>query len=209
MEDVLDLYERSYDQHYPQVCFDERPCQLLGDTIVPLPMKPGLPRKENSTYKRNGTCCVLLAVEPLSGWRMIRVYRRRTKREYALFMRALSEHYPRARGIRLVQDNLNTHSPASFYETFDPQQARSLTKRFDMHYTPKHASWLNMAEIELSILARQCLHRRLATQKRLTKEVRAFERERNHRRATIQWRFTTSKARCTLARHYDNVHHSS
>jgi hypothetical protein len=209
MEDVLDLYERPYDPEYPQICFDERPCQLLGDTIAPLPMKPGQPRKEDYTYKRQGTCCVLLAVEPLSGWRMIRVYRRRTKREYALFMRELSQHYPQARSSRLVQDNLNTHSPASFYETFAPVEARSLTQRFELHYTPKKARWLNMAEIELSVLSRRCLHRRLATQKLLTREVRAYEHERNRRRATIQWRFTTSKARRTLACHYDNVHHPS
>lgn len=209
MEDVLDVYELPYNPHYPQVCFDERPCQLLGDTIAPLPVKPGQPRKEDYTYKRQGTCCVLLAVEPLSGWRMMRVYRRRTKREYALFMRELARHYPEAVCIRLVQDNLNTHSPASFYETFAPEEARVLMKRFELHYTPKKASWLNMAEIELAALAKQCLDRRISAQRTLTREVHCYEKERNRRRATISWRFTTNKARTTLARHYTNIKQSS
>jgi hypothetical protein len=159
MEELLDLYEQPYDADFPQLCFDERPCQLIGHQLVPLPMRPGSPLKEDYQYRRNGTCCVMVAVEPLRGWRMLRVFQHRTKKEYACFMKELAGRYPHARRIRLVQDNLNTHSAGSFYEVFAPQEAHRLTAKFEFHYTPKKASWLNMAEIELAALAKQCLDR--------------------------------------------------
>jgi hypothetical protein len=209
MEELLDLYEQSYDANFPQVCFDERPCQLIANQLVPLPMRPGSPRKEDYEYRRNGTCCVMLAVEPLRGRRMVRVFRRRTKKEYARFMKALAHQYPRAQRIRLVQDNLNTHSAGTFYEVFAPEQAHRLMDTFEFHYTPKKASWLNMAEIELAALAKQCLDRRISDQQTLTREVRAWEHRRNRERTTISWRFTTNRARKTLARHYTNITQSS
>jgi hypothetical protein len=209
MEGLLDLYEQPYDANVPQVCFDERPCQLIGNQLVPLPMRPGSPCKEDYEYRRNGTCCVMLAVEPLRGWRMVRVLRHRTKKEYARFMKALAQRYPHAHRIRLVQDNLNTHSAGTFYEVFAPEQAHRLMDTFEFHYTPKKASWLNMAEIELAALSKQCLDRRIGDQQTLTREVRSWGQQRNRERTTISWRFTTNRARKTMARHYTNVKQSS
>jgi len=209
MEDLLDLYEEPYDPNFPQVCFDERPCQLIGNQLVPLPMRPGSPRKEDYEYRRNGTCCVMLAVEPLGGRRMARVFRHRTKKDYARFMKALAQQYPHAKRIRLVQDNLNTHNAGTFYEIFAPQVAHRLMDTFEFHYTPKKASWLNMAEIELAALSKQCLDRRIGDQQTLTREVRSWEQQRNRHRTTISWRFTTNRARETMARHYANVTQSS
>jgi hypothetical protein len=209
MEDLLDLYEQPYDANFPQVCFDERPCQLIGNQLVPLPMRPGSPRKEDYEYRRNGTCCVMLAVEPLRGRRMVRVFRHRTKKEYARFMKALTQRYPHARCIRLVQDNLNTHNAGSFYEVFAPEEAHRLMDKFEFHYTPRKASWLNMAEIELAALSKQCLDRRIGDQQILTREVRSWEQQRNRHRTTISWRFTTNSARTTMAQHYKNVKQSS
>jgi len=209
MEELLDLYEQPYDADFPQVCFDERPCQLIGNQLVPLPMSPGSPLKEDYEYRRNGICCVMLAVEPLRGWRRVRVFRHRTRKEYARFMKELAQCYPHAKRIRLVQDNLNTHSPGSFYEVFDPDEAHRLMEKFECHYTPKKASWLNMAEIELAAMSRQCLDRRIGDQQTLTREVRSWEQKRNHQRITISWRFTTNQARTTLARHYTDVKQSS
>ncbi len=207
MEDVLDLYERPYDSRHPVICFDERPCQLLGDLIAPLPMKPGRVRKEDYHYKREGTCCILIAFEPLTGRRIIQVRSHRTKRDYAQFMKTLVEkHYPNADSICLVQDNLNTHSAGAFYETFDAETAHALKNKFEYHYTPKKASWLNMVEIELSILSKQCLDRRIASMAKLAKEVKAFEKERNRVHATINWRFTTTQARTKLHRHYEEAY---
>ncbi len=210
MEDILDLYEQPYDPALPQVCFDERPCQLIENVVMPLALRPGSPRKEDSQYRRNGTCCVMVAVEPLRGWRRIRVFRRRTKKEYALFMRKLiKDWYPHAQRIRLVQDNLNTHSAGSFYEHFPPEEAHRLMQKLEFHYTPKKASWLNMAEIELAALSKQCLDRRIPDRATLEREVHSYEKERNRRRTTISWRFTTNRARETMARHYTNVKQSS
>jgi len=209
MEELLDLYEQPYDAKVPQVCFDERPCQLIGHQLAPLPMRPGSPRKEDYEYRRNGTCCVMLAVEPLRGRRMVRVLRHRTKKEYARFMKALAQRYPHAKRIRLVQDNLNTHNAGSFYEVFAPEQAHRLMDKFEFHYTPKKASWLNMAEIELAALSKQCLDRRIGDQQTLTREVRSWEQRRNRERTTISWRFTTNQARKTMARHYTDVKQSS
>ena len=209
MEDLLDLYALPYDANFPQLCFDERPCQLIGNQLLPLPMRPGSPRKEDYEYRRNGTCCVMVAVEPLRGWRKASVFRHRTKKEYARFMKELAGRYPHAQRIRLVQDNLNTHNSGSFYEAFVPDEAHRLTSKFEFHYTPKKASWLNMAEIELAALTKQCLDRRICNQQTLTREIRSCERERNRQRSTISWRFTTNRARKTMARHYTDVKQSS
>jgi len=205
MEDILDLYEQPYDPKRPVICFDERPCQLIGDAIVPIPIKPGSPRKEHYEYIRNGTCCIFLAFEPLAGKRLICVKKRRTKVDYADFMRMLEDQYPEAENIILVQDNLNTHTAGSFYDALPPDNAFKLAKRFEYHYTPKKGSWLNMAEIELSALSKQCLDRRIAEMKRLIDGVSAWEQERNAIRATVRWRFSKDSARVKLQRHYSNL----
>jgi hypothetical protein len=205
MEDVLDLYEQPYDPKHPVICFDERPCQLIGDAIIPIPIKPGSPKKEHYEYIRNGTCCVFLAFEPLAGKRLICVKERRTMVDYADFMRLLADQYPEAETILLVQDNLNTHTAGSFYNALPPDDAFQLGRRFEYHYTPKKGSWLNMAEIELSALSKQCLDRRIADMKRLIDEVSAWEQERNAIGATVRWRFNKDNARIKLQRHYSNL----
>ena len=205
MEDLLDLYEQPYDPAQPVMCFDERPCQLIEDRLIPLPMRPGQVMKEDTQYERHGVCCLLLAVEPLAGKRCVHVRSHRTKIEYAAFMQALAAQYPDATRLRLVQDNLNTHTAGSLYQAFDAATARQLTQRFDFHATPTHASWLNMAEIELSAIARQCLDRRIASMVELEREVLACVKERNELRVPITWRFTTTDARTTLQRHYVSI----
>jgi len=205
MEDILDLYEEPYDQSRPVLCIDERPCQLIGDVVAPIPMKPGKPRKVDHEYERNGTCSVFIACEPLTGWRYLEVRKQRTKMDYAEFMDRMSEHYTDASVMRVVQDNLNTHTPGSFYERFDAQKAWCLKNRFEFHPTPKKGSWLNMAEIELSALARQCLDRRIGDMETLENEAKAWEEKRNQQKITIQWRFTTNRARDKLERHYKAV----
>ena len=205
MEDVLDLYEQPYDPKHPVICFDERPCQLIGDAIIPIPIKPGSPKKEHYEYIRNGTCCVFLAFEPLAGKRLICVKERRTMVDYADFMRLLADQYPEAETILLVQDNLNTHTAGSFYNALPPDDAFQLGRRFEYHYTPKKGSWLNMAEIEISALSKQCLDRRIADMKRLIDEVSAWEQERNAIGATVRWRFNKDNARVKLQRHYSNL----
>lgn len=203
MEDVLDVYTRPYDACFPQICLDEGSKHLLAETREPLPMKPGEPKREDAEYKREGTCSLFLACEPLSGKRVVQVRERRTKADWAEFVRELIEvHYPQAEKIMLVLDNLNTHTPASFYEVFAPAEAWRLSQKLEVHYTPKHGSWLNMAEIELSVLARQCLHRRLATLEEVAQEVQAWQQERNQAQATINWRFTAADARIKLKRLY-------
>ena len=162
MEDVLDLYEQPYDPKHPVICFDERPCQLIGDAIIPIPIKPGSPKKEHYEYIRNGTCCIFLAFEPRAGNRIVCVKERRTRVDYADFMKTLALRYPEAETILLVQDNLNTHTAGSFYEALPPEEAFKLARRFEFHFTPRKGSWLNMAEIELSVLSKQCLDRRIA-----------------------------------------------
>jgi hypothetical protein len=205
MEQVLDIYERPYDPAYPVVCFDERPCQLLGDILMPIPMKPGRVERQDYEYERNGTCVVLMAVEPLAGRRIVTVTERRTKNDYAGFMKALAASYPDAVKIILVQDNLNTHNPSSFYETFSAAEAFALSQRFEMVYTPKKASWLNMAEIELSALSKQCLDRRIAKIHALAVEVNAWTKRRNRLKAGISWNFTKNDARQKLSRFYDTI----
>lgn len=205
MEDVLDLYEQPYDPKCPVICFDERPCQLIGDAIIPIPIKPGSPKKEHYEYIRNGTCCIFLAFEPHEGKRLVCVKESRTKVDYADFMKSLANMYPEAKVLRLVQDNLNTHTAGSFYEALPPNDAFDLAKRFEYHYTPKKGSWLNMAEIELSALSKQCLDRRIPDMKQLADEVTAWERERNAIGTTVRWRFNKDSARIKLKRHYINL----
>lgn len=205
MEEVLDIYEQDYDPQRPVVCFDERPCQLIDDVIAPIPMKKGQVLHQDHHYKRNGTCCVLIAVEPLAGKRIVAVKERKTKKDYASFMKQIEKKYHKADKIVLVQDNLNTHTPSSFYEAFSPEYAFWLTQRFQMIYTPKKASWLNMAEIELSALSKQCLDRRLANMTKLSREVYAWAKRRNQKKTTVSWQFTKNIARKKLGRHYDII----
>ncbi len=205
MEQVLDIYERPYDPAYPVVCFDERPCQLLGDVLMPIPMKSGRVERQDYEYKRNGTCVVLMAVEPLAGRRTVIVSKRRAKSDYAGFMKTLAASYPDAEKIVLVQDNLNTHNPSSFYETFPAFEAFALAQRFEMVYTPKKASWLNMAEIELSALSKQCLDRRLAGIDTLAAEVGTWAKRLNRLNAGISWNFTKNDARQKLSRLYTAI----
>lgn len=202
MERVLDIYEHPYDSKRPVICFDERPCQLLGDVMMPMPMKPGSPQRQDYHYERNGTCVVLMALEPRKGHRFAEVRKQRTKKDYAQFMKKLAEQYPEAEKIILVQDNLNTHSPASFYETFPADEAFVLSQRFEMIYTPKKASWLNMAEIEFSALSKQCLDRRIPHIQKLTNEVTTWIKHRNQQRATVHWQFTKTNAREKFERFY-------
>jgi len=205
MEEVLDVYERNYDPDRPVICFDERPCQLIDDVMVPLPMKKGQVLRQDYHYKRNGTCCVMIALEPLTGKRLVAVKERKTKMDYADFMKQIEIIYHQADKIILVQDNLNTHNPSSFYEAFSSEAAFWLTQRFQMVYTPKKASWLNMAEIELSALSKQCLDRRLGTMKMLSREVSAWVKQRNRDKAKVSWQFTKDIAREKLGRYYDNI----
>ena len=206
MEDVLDVYTRPYDARFPQICLDEGSKQLLAETREPLALKPGEPKREDYEYEREGTCSLFLACEPLSGKRFLQVRERRTKADWADFVRELIEvHYPQAEKIVLVLDNLNTHTPASFYEVFAPAEAWRLSQKLEVHYTPKHGSWLNMAEIELSVLARQCLNRRLATLEEVSQQVQAWQEERNQVQVTINWRFTAADARIKLKRLYPTI----
>jgi hypothetical protein len=205
MEDVLDQYEQPYDSKHPLICMDEMPCQLIGDVLVPVIPKPGKPKRIDYEYVRNGTCCVFIAFDPHTGWRMVRVKEHRTKADYADFMNEVAQHYPDAEYIRVVQDNLNTHSASSFYEAFPPEVAFELAKKFEFHFTPKKGSWLNMAEIEFSALSRQCLNRRIGDIKTLAKEAGAWEQDRNRIKATVRWQFTKNKAREKFYRHYSKV----
>ena len=205
MEDVLHLYSLPYDAQSPVVCFDERPCLLHGEVVAPLSMEPGKLRREDYEYERKGTCCLLVAFEPLTGFRMVEVSRQRTAVDYTRFMQRLSAQYREATCIRLVQDNLNTHTAGSFYKTLPASDAFALAQRFEVHYTPKKASWLNMAELELSVIVRQCLDRRIATQEAMAEEVGQLVKERNEQRATVRWQFTPVLARAKLERHYQRV----
>ena len=206
MEDVLNTYVQAVDPQRPLVCMDEASKQLLADTQDPLPMQPGQPERFDYEYEREGVANLFMFFAPLQGKRHIKVTDRRTRQDWAQAMRELSDvHYPEAEKIVLVLDNLNTHSPASFYEAFEPEEAWRLTNRFEFHYTPKHGSWLNMAEIELSALARQCLNRRLADQATLTQEVAAWTEERNAQVVKVQWRFTTADARIKLKHLYPKI----
>ncbi len=204
MEEVLDLYEEPHDEKRPVVCFDERPCQLLADVREPLPPRPGGPaggaRLVDHEYERGGTANVWMAFEPLTGWRRVEVTERRRKREFAEAVRRLAEEdYPSAEKVRLVLDNLSTHTAAAFYEAFAPEVARRLARRVEFCYTPVHGSWLNMAEIEISALVRQCLkNRRLPDVEALGRETKAWEAGRNRLGASVEWRFSTEDARTKL-----------
>ena len=203
MEDVLDVYTRPYDPRFPQVCLDETSRQLLADVAPPLPPAPGHPAREDYEYARNGVCNLFLVSEPLRGWRHVTVSDRRTRLDWAECVKELVDvHYPEAEKIVLVMDNLNTHTPASLYEAFPPAEAKRLADKLEIHHTPKHGSWLNMAEIELSVLAEQCLDRRLPDRLTLEREVAAWEVERNAATRTITWRFTTADARIKLKHLY-------
>ena len=202
MEQILHLYGLPYDPAYPVVCFDERPCFLIGERIAPLPAQKGVVTKEHYAYEKNGSCALLASIEPQTAQRLAMVFERRTKREYALFMQKLAESYPQATKIRLIQDNLNTHTTAAFYEVFDAQQAFDLAQRFEFYYTPKCASWLNMIEIEFSALSKQCLHRRIATINELETQILILVNERMEKKIKIDWQFSIKNARQTLNKHY-------
>ena len=205
MEDVLDVYERPYDACVPVVCMDETSLQLLSDARPPMRTAPGRVAREDYEYVRGGVCNVFLAVEPLGGWRATAVTERRTRGDWASFMRDVAAHYADAERIIVVLDNLNTHGPASFYEAFPPAEALALARRFSFHHTPAHGSWLNIAEIELSVLDRQCLDRRLPDRDTLTAEVRAWTAARNRVAVTVDWQFTTAAARTKLKRLYPSL----
>ena len=206
MEEILDLYEEPYNPKRPVVCFDERPCQLIGDVRDPLPMKPGAIERFDSEYERGGVCWVFMSFEPLSGWRELAVTERRRKREFAHWMRRLAEeHYPQAEKIRVVLDNLSTHTGAAFYESFPAEVARKLAQRIEFCYTPVHGSWLNMVEVEISVLVRQCLKRRLPDMETLGQEAKAWCVERNRVGASVDWRFRTEDARNKLLSLYPSV----
>lgn len=206
MEDVLDVYRRPYDPKRPQVCLDETSKQLLADTREPIPMKPGQAQREDYEYERHGVANLFLWCQPLGNRRHVEVTERRTKVDWAHVAKDLVDvHFPDAEQIVLVQDNLNTHTPASLYEAFPPKEAKRIADRFEFHYTPKHGSWLDIAEIELSALTRQCLDRRIPDQETLIKEVAAWEAERNAAQVTVHWHFTTADARVKLKHLYPSL----
>jgi hypothetical protein len=203
MEDVLDLYAEPYEAKRPTVTFDETSKQLIGETRHPLPARPGQVARYDYEYQRHGTRNIFLVCEPQAGWRHVEVTTQRTMQDFAQQMKWLvDERYPQAEVIRVVLDNLNTHKPGSLYETFPPAEAHRLCQKLKFHYTPKHGSWLNMAEIELSVFARQCLHRRIASEATLIRELAAVEASRNAAQAKIHWQFTTAQAREKLAHLY-------
>ena len=203
MEDILDLYAEPYDPQRPVVCFDETSTQLLADVREPMPVKPGKPRREDYEYRREGTRNLFLFCEPLAGWRHVEVTQRRTTEDFAHQMRWLVDQaYPDIPVVRLVLDNLNTHRKASLYQTFPAEEARRIAQRLEFHYTPKHGSWLNMAEIEFSVISRSCLRQRLPDEESLCREVQALELERNQAQARINWRFGILDARTKLNRLY-------
>jgi hypothetical protein len=207
MEDVLEVYTRPDDPQYPLVCMDETNKQLLAEVREPLPAQAGQPQRVDYEYKREGVADLFMFFEPLSGKRFVKVTDQRTRKDWAHTMKELADGiYPLAKKIVIVMDNLNTHSPASFYETFEPQEARRLAERFEFHYTPKHGSWLNMAEIELGVLIRQCLSRRIPDKTTLENEVHAWQTDRNAKVVKVDWRFTTADARIKLKHLYPVVH---
>ena len=206
MEDVLDLYAEPYDAAYPTVCFDEIPYQLVSETQKPLPLQAGKPLRYDYEYRREGVCNLFMFLEPLAGWRHVKVTARRTKLDFAVCMNELvTVHRPDAKLIRVVVDNLNTHTPAALYERYPPETARHVVKKLEFHYTPEHSSWLNMAEVENSVLTGQCLDRRIGSMVRLEREVAAWENARNAHKAALDWRFTIPKARDKLKRLYPVV----
>ena len=206
MEQLLWLYSLPYDPDYPLFCFDERPCFLIGDIVATSSLQSGQVRKEHYAFEKLGSCALLAAIQPLTGYRLGQVHARRTKKEYTLFMQALAAAFPQAVKLRVVQDNLNTHDVSAFYEHLPADEARALAERFEFCYTPKSASWLNMIEIEFSALARQCLNRRIPSQEELEHEVLALMGERMARGIKIDWQFSIQNARTKLNSHYVKVH---
>lgn len=201
MEDILEVYQRPYDPQNPLVCLDETSKQLIAETRVPIAAKPGQPARHDYEYRRNGTANLFMMFAPLEGWRHVKVTDRHTALDYAQVLKELSDtHFPGATKIMLVQDNLNTHKPASLYQAFPAAEARRLVERFEWHYTPKHGSWLDMAESELGVLSSQCLDRRIPDQPVLKEEVEAWEADRNGKHAKADWQFTTADARVKLKR---------
>ena len=203
MEDVLDVYATSEDPLYPRVCFDEKSVQLIAEKRKPLPGKPQQPERFDYEYQRNGTCNLFVFFQPFAGWRHIQITERRTKVDFAHSMRYLvDELFPEADKIIIVLDNLNTHTPAALYEAFEPAEAKRILDRLEFHYTPKHGSWLNMVEIEIGVLAEQCLDRRIPDRETLASEIAAWEAFRNEQKATVDWQFRTADARVKLKRLY-------
>lgn len=205
MEKVLDVYKRPLDPLHPVVCMDESPKQLIGETRQPIPASPGQPARHDYEYCRRGVCNIFLACEPLTGQRMVTITERKTKLDWAHFLEEIAERYKHATKITLVMDNLNTHEPGALYEAFPPEKAKALWDRFEFVYTPKHGSWLNMAEIELNVLIGQCLNRRIDDIEIVRKEVRAWQRCRNNKQAKVNWQFTAEDARIKLLRLYPTL----
>jgi hypothetical protein len=205
MEKVLDIYKKLLDPRYPVVCMDESPRQLISETRVPIAASPGTPARHDYEYRRCGVCNIFLACEPLSGKRMVEITYRRTKSDWSYFIEEISETYKDSDKIILVMDNLNTHTPGSLYETFSPNKAKKLWDRFEFIYTPKHGSWLNMAEIELNVLASQCLNRRIDNIETIKRETTAWQNHRNNKGAKVNWQFTASDARIKLKRLYPTI----
>lgn len=205
MEDILGLYALSYDPKRPVMCFDERPCFLIGQVVQGLGMQAGKVQKEHYAYQKNGACALLAAIEPLTGQRIAQVYKQRTAKEYTQFMQMMAKQYPEAEKIILIQDKLNTHKIGSFYQHLPAEEAKALADRFEFHYTPKSASWLNMIEIEFSALSKQCLDRRIPDEETLKKEIQAIIQERNEKQIKIQWQFDIKSARSTLNTKYTAV----
>lgn len=205
MEIVLDVYKRPYNSDHPVICMDESPKQLIKETREPILAVPGSLMKYDFEYERCGSCNIFLANEPLAGQRYVEIKTRKTKRDWALFVESIEEQYKNAKKITLVMDNLNTHKPGSFYETFRPEKAKRLLDRFEFVYTPKHGSWLNMAEIELNVINGQCLNRRIDNIEEVTQEAHAWQDYRNKLKAVIDWQFTTKDARIKLKRLYPSL----
>lgn len=209
MEDVLDVYARPQNPRRPLVCFDESNKEQHREVVEPLPVAPGQAARQESTYERNGVSNLFMFFAPLENWRHVKVTDRRTAQDWAQCMKDLVDvHFPEAEKVVVVQDNLNTHTPAALYAAFEPHEAKRIWDRLEFHYTPKHGSWLNMAEIELSVLSRQCLDRRIPDQERLNREVAAWEERRNRAKTTIDWRFTTADARIKLKKLYPTLNPS-
>lgn len=205
MEQVLDVYKRPYDPQFPVVCMDESPRQLIDEVRTTIACSPGKPSRYDYEYKRCGTCNIFMGNEPLTGTRMVEVTKRKTKADWAQFIAKIAGRYEKAQKITLVMDNLNTHKPGSLYEVFEPEKAKQLWDRFEFVFTPKHGSWLNMAEIELNVLIGQCLNRRIADIEVMRTEVKAWEAARNNLKAVVNWQFTTEDARIKLKRLYPTL----
>jgi hypothetical protein len=205
MEMVLDAYKRPFDPKYPVVCMDESPKQLIAETKIPIAASPGNVAKHDYEYKRCGVCNIFMASEPLAGKRIVKITERKTKNDWAYFLEDIAASYHGADKITLVMDNLNTHTPGALYETFNPDKAKSLWDKFEFIYTPKHGSWLNMAEIELNVLIGQCLNRRIDNVEKVMSEVAAWQSHRNNKNAKVNWQFTTDDARIKLSRLYPSI----